>query len=132
MHLYTTQIISHFVGTTWMKQLVWLIQHDGDVAAARETRLSMRVEFMDKSGLLEPSKTGIDFILEEPHPRTIHSHLPAKYFGQQLEANVKFVVVIRNPKDALVSYYYFYRSNVNLGNFSGSWDEFFEMIKVAS
>ena len=55
------------------------------------------------------------------------SHLHAKYFGQQLEANVKFVVVIRNPKDALVSFYHFYRANALLGNFSGSWDEFFEV-----
>ena len=90
----------------------------------------MRAIYMEMSASLPPTKLGIDLVLEEPHPRTIHSHLPAKYFGQQLEANVKFVVVIRNPKDSLVSLYHFYRSNALLGNFSGSWDDFFEMIKV--
>ena len=31
------KVISPFVGTSWTKQIIWLIQHDGDVAAASES-----------------------------------------------------------------------------------------------
>ena len=130
LHVLNIKYMFLLVGTAWTKELVWLIQHDGDVAAASETPPYMRAKFLELSGFLHPTKLSIDMVLEEPHPRVIHSHLPAKYFGEQLDANVKFVVVIRNPKDALVSFYHFYRSNELLGNFSGSWDDFFEMIKV--
>ena len=34
---------------------------------------------------------------------------------------------LRNPKDTLVSYYEFYKSTPSLGNFSGTWNNFFEL-----
>ena len=37
---------------------------------------------------------------------------------------------MRNVKDALVSFYHFYRSNPFLGQFKGTFDEFMEMVKV--
>ena len=35
----------------------------------------------------------------------------------------------RNPKDTLVSMYYFFKMSEPCGNFTGSWDEFFELFK---
>ncbi len=37
--------------------------------------------------------------------------------------------VIRNPMDALVSYYHFCKVNFGLGLFRGTWDEFFAMVR---
>merc|ERR1712179_486748 len=35
----------------------------------------------------------------------------------------KFVVVMRNPKDVLVSMYHFYRTNRGFGLYTGTWDQ---------
>ena len=42
---------------------------------------------------------------------------------------MKTIVSLRNVKDMLVSNYHFYRMNEALGNYSGTFDEFFEMFK---
>ena len=62
--------------------------------------------------------------------RIIKSHLPFRYFEQQLnEQKTKVVLMVRNIKDTLVSLYHFYRSCKSLGNMKGSFDEFFELFK---
>ena len=38
-------------------------------------------------------------------------------------------MVMRNPKDMLVSLFHFYKINKNLGLFDRSWDAFFELFK---
>ena len=59
------------------------------------------------------------------------THLRSETFRKQIEiGKVKVIIGIRNPKDTLVSFYHFYRMSYNLGNFSGSWDDFFELYKT--
>ncbi len=42
---------------------------------------------------------------------------------------MKVIVVMRNPKDLLVSLYQFYRMNEGLGLFPGTWSNFFDLVK---
>ena len=67
----------------------------------------------------------------ETGPRMIATHLPLTYFKQQIEKypNLKVIQTIRNAKDTLVSYYHFYRMQVVLGAFNGSWNDFFKLIE---
>jgi len=59
------------------------------------------------------------------------THLPSDIFQKQIKAGkVKIIVIIRNPKDTLVSLYHFYRIHRGLGNFQGSWNDFFELYKT--
>ena len=42
---------------------------------------------------------------------------------------MKILVPLRNVKDTLVSYYEFYKSLSQLGNFPGTWNDFFELFR---
>jgi len=58
------------------------------------------------------------------------THLRSEIYESQIKAGkVKIIVVIRNPKDTLVSMYHFYRMHRALNNFKGTWDDFFELYK---
>ena len=73
----------------------------------------------------------IDILEKSPPPRIMKSHLPAHIFQQGLDAGKsKFTVVMRNFKDTLVSYYYYYVAMATFGPFPGTWNDFFELFKV--
>ena len=75
----------------------------------------------------EPS---LDLIENMPSPRLIKTHLEVKFYRRALdERKTKFVVVMRNVKDTLVSYYHFYRSNICLGQMKGTFEDFMDVYK---
>ena len=64
-------------------------------------------------------------------PRIIKSHLPYRYFKQQLKGKkTKVILAARNIKDTLVSLYHLYRMDSGLGNMTGPFEEFFELFKA--
>ena len=64
-------------------------------------------------------------------PYLMKTHLRSDTYHTQLETGkVKVIIVIRNPKDTLVSLYHFYRMLRPLGNYKGSWNDFFELYKA--
>ena len=69
-------------------------------------------------------------ILAQPSPRKFRCHLPFSFMRRQVvDDKARFIIVMRNPKDTLVSFYHFYRSSSPFGKFPGTWDEFFEIMK---
>ncbi len=73
----------------------------------------------------------IDNVESMSSPRMIKSHLPYSFLKKPIsDKKIKVIVVMRNPKDTLVSYYHVYKMHSWLGNYSGTWDEFFEMFMV--
>uniref|UniRef100_A0A8C3RZ77 Sulfotransferase n=1 Tax=Chelydra serpentina TaxID=8475 RepID=A0A8C3RZ77_CHESE len=65
-------------------------------------------------------------IKNAPSPRMFCTHLHYDDIPKAVfENKVKVLLVLRNPKDAAVSYYHFYNKNPGLPNVS-SWDEFFQ------
>lgn len=114
-------------GTTWAQELLWLLCNDGDLEKAKTTGMLERFPHMELSAGPDGPHF-IDGIAKLSGTRTIKSHLPARFFPKVLSDNKqKVVVVVRNPKDTLVSLFHFYRMNVCLGNFAGSWDDFFSL-----
>ena len=69
----------------------------------------------------------IDIIEYLRSPRVYISHLVVDYFRGPLETkSTKFVVVMRNVKDTLVSLYHMYRGAPELGLCTGTFDDFME------
>ncbi|KAK2170009.1 hypothetical protein LSH36_5g16027 [Paralvinella palmiformis] len=117
-------------GTTWVQELVWLICNNGNIKEARSMPIFERIPFIEFT-MNSSSKSGLDMLQVRPRPYLIKTHLRSDIYQSQIEAGkVKIIVGIRNPKDTLVSLYHFYRMNSNLGNFKGTWDDFFELYKT--
>ncbi len=61
-------------------------------------------------------------------PRMMKTHLQYSFMSRAVSmSKVKVIVVIRNPKDVMVSFYHFYRMFSHMGNYSGGWNHFFDM-----
>ena len=113
-----------FSGTTWLG-------HITSILLGKENKENIRaaapiVEFAypaaDGSPVWEPV---VDKVKDTPSPRILSTHLFPGLFDQPLKtASPKVIVLMRNPKDCLVSYYHFYRANVALGKFQGPFEEF--------
>ena len=72
----------------------------------------------------------IDVLEATTTPRIIKTHLPYRYFQNQLESKkTKVVFGARNIKDNLVSLYHFYRMCVFFNFMKGPFEEFFELFK---
>ena len=112
-----------------MQEIAFLVKSNGDFNAADKVSRHERSPFME---ITDPSsgKTLVDHLKLNP-PRLWKTHLPAEFFEETLKkANTKIIVVMRNPKDTLVSLYFFYKANSVLGNYTGTWDEFFKLFQA--
>ena len=119
----------YYTGTTWIQEIAWLIHKNLDLTEASTTTLDARMKILEVK--TNPNATpNIDLLQPEQESRLIKTHLPGRFFHEQLKRdNVKVIIPLRNPKDALVSYFHFYRMLVYLGKFAGSWDDFFELYR---
>ncbi len=114
-----------FTGNTWMHELVFLITTNGDVEAAMKSKTNERVPNLEITFPSQPS--GYDIIMKRPSPRLMATHLNFKFFAKSLQqAKSKFIVVKREPKDCLVSFFHNYRDIIG---YNGSFDDFFDMYR---
>ena len=100
-------------------------------AAESETTTDLPYMEMDLSHFgVGEGRPYIDMIEDMPSPRTTKTHMEVKFYRRALEEKkTKFVVVMRNAKDTLVSYYHFYRSNAGLGRMTGTFEDFMDLYK---
>ncbi len=73
----------------------------------------------------------LDELKEMPSPRILRTHLYSKFFETEIKkAKPKVIVVHRNPKDCLVSFFHFYKNfKMAFGNYPGNFNDFFELYK---
>ena len=62
-------------------------------------------------------------------PRLMKTHLRKYFFEKPLKQNNKIVVVLRNVKDTMVSYYHFYQKWDDFAFKGHDFDEFFELFR---
>ena len=74
----------------------------------------------------------IEDLNKMPSPRFFKSHNPYDMMAGGLPhtSPAKYIYVARNPKDVAVSYYYHMRM-LTYFNYTGTWDEFYQLYKVS-
>ncbi|XP_043293859.1 sulfotransferase 2A1-like isoform X1 [Cervus canadensis] len=91
-------------GTSWLVETVCLIYSKGD------TKWIQSEPIWDRSPWVE-TKYGCELLKEKEGPRLISSHLPIQLFPKSFfKSKAKMIYLIRNPRDVLVSGYFFWRS----------------------
>ncbi|XP_042121874.1 sulfotransferase 2A1-like [Peromyscus maniculatus bairdii] len=89
-------------GTNWLIEIVCLIQTKGD------PNWIQSVPIWDRSPWIE-SQRGYPLLINKEGPRLISSHLPFQLFPKSFfSSKAKILYVIRNPRDVLVSGYFFW------------------------
>ncbi|KAK2165925.1 hypothetical protein LSH36_44g07040 [Paralvinella palmiformis] len=116
-------------GTTWAQELIWLLNNNADMKKALSVPVYERIPYVEYKS--DGVHSNLEMLLKTQRPYMMKTHLPSDIFQKQIKAGkVKIIVIIRNPKDTLVSLYHFYRIHRGLGNFQGSWNDFFELYKT--
>ncbi|CAJ1061495.1 amine sulfotransferase-like isoform X1 [Xyrichtys novacula] len=107
-------------GTIWMQQILLLIEAKGDVSFISQAgNNSDLVPWMEVKGTREAFITA-------PSPRFRVSHLQYKFMPAALSKRKgKVIYVARNPKDVLVSYFYFHKF-ANMLETPKDFNDFFE------
>uniref|UniRef100_A0A803T1P7 Sulfotransferase n=1 Tax=Anolis carolinensis TaxID=28377 RepID=A0A803T1P7_ANOCA len=112
-------------GTTWIQEIVDMIQHGGDLQKCARAPIHERMPFID----LYYSKfnlSGVEEANAMASPRTLKSHLPVQLLPPSFwEQKSKIIYVARNAKDNVVSYFHFHRMALAMPE-PGTWEEFLE------
>ncbi|XP_043942208.1 sulfotransferase family cytosolic 1B member 1-like [Protopterus annectens] len=112
-------------GTTWVSEIVDLINNKGDTEKCKRAPTHERVAFLE-FGAPKPLPIGVEQAAKMPSPRMIKTHLPYQLVPKSFwEQNCKVIYVARNAKDNVVSYYHFDKMNRIQSN-PGTWEEYFE------
>ncbi|XP_043852147.1 sulfotransferase 1C4-like [Dromiciops gliroides] len=110
-------------GTTWLQEIVDMIQNNGDAEKTRRAPTEIRNPFLEKIRL---PYSGLDQANKMPSPRVIKTHLPVQLLPPSFwEKNCKMIYVARNAKDTMVSFFHFHRMDKIFPD-AGSWEEYFE------
>jgi len=98
-------------GTTWTMCMAGLLVHKGDVS-----HITSQTIYLDVAG---------EAVRATPRPRVLKTHLYYDHLTHSKKA--KYIYVVRNPKDALVSYYHLTKGMAKYEFADGDFDKYFEV-----
>lgn len=103
-------------GTNWLSEIVNMILKRKAERIPRSKTTAM-LEFNFEKDLQKM----------EDSPRALNTHLHYKYLPKDLQLKkLKTILIHRNPKDTLVSYYNFHQG-IDLYEYDGKWDDWLPM-----
>ncbi|XP_059499280.1 uncharacterized protein LOC125450361 isoform X3 [Stegostoma tigrinum] len=113
-------------GTTWTQEIVDLINHDGDEEMCKRAAVHDRIPFLEFFPTHYNLPSGLEQIQKMDSPRMIKTHLPFQLIPKSFwEQDCKAIVVARNAKDNVVSYFHFHRMDQVMPH-PGTWQEFLQ------
>jgi len=127
-------------GTTWTQEMIWLICNDLDYETALSTKCYVKFPCLELHLLTEGYASQLpdeedrkfgapiyDYLEEQTTRRFIKTHLPFSLMPRNIkEVGAKVVYVARNPKDVIVSYYYFAKAFPGF-KYSGDFESFLDL-----
>ncbi|XP_033014027.1 sulfotransferase 2B1-like [Lacerta agilis] len=106
-------------GTHWMVEILSLIRSHGDPSWVQNVPLWDRSPWIEIDNYLQVA-------LKYPPPRLLATHLPFQLFPKSfLHSKAKIVCTLRNPRDVMVSMYYFNKGHKDFKDV-GTVEEFME------
>ncbi|XP_027141939.1 sulfotransferase family 2, cytosolic sulfotransferase 3 isoform X2 [Larimichthys crocea] len=106
-------------GTIWMQEILPLLLNGGDLTPIHT------IPNWDRAPWLEETRLAV-VVDQLPSPRALVSHLPYHLMPPSfLASKAKVIYVMRNPKDVVVSSYYFHQMAGFLPD-PGTFEEFME------
>ncbi|XP_035141099.3 sulfotransferase 2A1 [Callithrix jacchus] len=106
-------------GTNWLIEILCLIHSKGD------PKWVQSVSIWERSPWVE-SDIGYKMLSEKEGPRLISSHLPNHLFPKStFTSKAKIIYLLRNPRDVLVSGYFFWKQMTFVKK-PKSWEQYFE------
>ncbi|XP_008068341.1 bile salt sulfotransferase-like [Carlito syrichta] len=106
-------------GTNWLIEILCLIHSKGD------PKWIQSVPIWDRSPWVE-TEEGYKLLTDKEGPRLLSSHLPIHLFPKSIfNSKAKIIYLVRNPRDVLVSGYFFWNS-VTFVKRSKSLEQYFE------
>ena len=122
-----------FTGTTWTQEIIWQIYHDGETDSRI---LSERFPFIEAVVLphhphhTTNPKEMLATFASMPSPRLLKTHVHLPYSlapkGKDESTKPRYICVMRNPKDAVVSLYHHYIA-WKVFAYNKPWDHFFNL-----
>ncbi|XP_053118297.1 sulfotransferase 1C2-like [Hemicordylus capensis] len=110
-------------GTTWIQEIVDMMQHGGDPQKCARAPIYVRIPFIEICPSIFSRLEEAEAMLS---PRTLKSHLPVQLLPPSFwEQNCKIIYVARNAKDNAVSYFHFHRMDQEMPE-PGNWDQFLD------
>ncbi|XP_071997829.1 amine sulfotransferase-like [Engystomops pustulosus] len=107
-------------GTVWTQQVLSLILNEGHRNGTEN------IDNLERAPWIEYNIRNYDYN-SRPSPRLFSSHLPYYLMPKDLKFRMgKVIYVCQNPKDAMVSFYHFYKVFPKL-NYSIDWETFVDL-----
>ena len=102
-----------------------MVCNDADTKRASTRMLSERVPCVEHA--FKDKQATIDLLKARSEQRLMFTHLRPGFFEKQIrQSKAKVIILIRNAKDTLTSYYHFYRLATG---YPGDWPQFFELFR---
>ncbi len=108
--------------------MTYLILNGADIEEANSKPLTQRSTYMEIYNH-DRGLSGAQIARTGPSPRLLRTHLSEHTLQKGIrEGQPRVLVVMRNPKDTLVSFFHFHK-NMPFLAYPGTWNDYFEMYR---